>query len=69
MASLLQANGHPEARHYPVPNLWQETLIVRRRLNRDYVTTATLTQLAVGSILSEKTGKAFQKRISELTET
>jgi hypothetical protein len=67
MVSLLQAHGHPEARYYPVPYLWAETRIVRRRVNRDLANNAILTQMAVGSILSEKAGKAFQKRIKELT--
>ncbi len=68
MASLLQANSHPEARHYPVPDLWRETQIVRRRLNREFATNAVLTQLAVASILSQKAAKTFEKRLRDLTE-
>ena len=69
MVSLLQAHGHPQARHYPVPYLWMETQIVRQRVNRDHATQATLLQLAVASIMSKDGGKLFQKRITALTET
>lgn len=63
------AHGHPEARHYPVPMLWQETQIVRRRVNRDTANTAILTQMAVSSILNKKAGEAFDKRVKQLLET
>lgn len=63
------AHGHPEARHYPVPMLWQETKIVKQRVNRDHATQALLTRMAVSSVLSEKADKAFQKHIRDLTET
>lgn len=62
------AHGHPEARHYPVPMLWTETRIVRQRVNRELANQATLTQMAVGSILSKEAGKAFNKRIKQLLE-
>lgn len=60
------AHGHIEARHYPVPLLWQETKIVRQRVNRELATEAVLTQMAVASILSKKAGDAFDKRIRTL---
>jgi hypothetical protein len=66
MASLLQAHGHTEARHYPVPRLWTETRIVRRRLNRDLANNAVLTQMAISGVLSKEGGKAFDKRIKTL---
>jgi hypothetical protein len=69
MVSLLQAHGHSEARFYPVPNLWLETKIVRQRVNRDLANSSILTQMAVSSMLSEKAGKAFDKRVKELLET
>ena len=69
MVSLLQANGHPEARYYPVPNLWTETRIVRRRLNRDLANTAVLTQMAISAVLSKEGGKAFEKRLKQLSGT
>ena len=67
-ASLLQAHGHPEARHYPVPRLWAETRIVRRRVNRELVNSAVLTQMAIASVLSKEAAKAFNKQIKALTE-
>lgn len=68
MVNLLQAHGHPEARHYPVPMLWTETRIVRNRVNREMANTAVLTQLAVSSILSKEAGKAFEKHVKSLLE-
>lgn len=65
--SLLYANGHPEARHYPVPTLWMETKIVRKRLNNDFATSATLLQMAVAGVLSTDANTAFEKKIKELT--
>lgn len=62
------AQGHPEARFYPLPMLWTETRIVTERLNRELANTAVLTQMAISSVLSEKGGKAFQKHIRKLTE-
>lgn len=66
MASLLMAHGHIEARHYPVPMLWQETKIVRQRVNRELANEAVLTQMAVSAILSKKAGEAFDKQIRVL---
>lgn len=62
------AQGHPEARRYPLPVLWQETQIVRRRLNREIANEAIFTQMAIASILSEKAGKKFQARVKQLLE-
>jgi len=66
MASLLQAHGHPNARRYPVPMLWTETRIVRRRVDRDLANNAIFTQLAISSILSKEGGKAFDERVKKL---
>jgi hypothetical protein len=68
MSSLLQSEGHPEARLYPVPLLWQELQIVRRRLNRVHATEATLTRMAVSSVLSKEAGKQFDKTVKKLSE-
>lgn len=68
MVSLLLAHGHPEARRYPVSMVWQETELVRKRVNRDLANQGIITQLAIASVLSEKGGKAFQKQIKFLTE-
>jgi hypothetical protein len=63
------AHGHPEARHYPVPMLWNEVRLVRARLNRELANSAILTQMAIGSILSQKAGKAFDKHVKKLLES
>lgn len=62
------AHGHPEARHYPVPMMTREARIVRKRVNGQIATEAVLTQLAIGSILSKKAGKAFEKQVKKLNE-
>lgn len=67
-ASLLTAHGHAEARHYPLPMLWAETELVRRRVNRELANSVILTQMAIGSILSKKAAKELNKRIKKLTE-
>lgn len=64
--SLLQSQGHPEARFYPVPRLWTETRIAKRRLDRALANEAVLIQMAASSLFSEKAGKNFEKRIKEL---
>lgn len=66
MASLLQAHGHTEARFYPVPVLWTETRIARRRVNRDLANNAVLTQMAINAVLTKEGGKTFTKRIKTL---
>lgn len=62
------AHGHPEARHYPVPMVWTETRLVRRRVNRELANNAVLTQLVIGSALSKDANKALQKQIKRLNE-
>lgn len=62
---MLLAHGHVDAYRYPLPVLWRETKIVRRRVNRDHVTQALLTQTAIASVFG---GKEFQKLIKTLSE-
>ena len=64
---LLMAHGHPEARHYPVPMLWTETRIVRRRMNKELADNSTLTQMAISAVLSKDGRDAFNKNIKRLT--
>lgn len=66
--SLLMSQGHPEAGWYPLGLLWVESQLVVERLNQQEATRATLLQLAVGSILSKKTGAEFKKTLKELTK-
>ena len=65
--SLLLAHGHPDARFYPVPKLWTETRLVRKRVNHEIATTATLTQMAINAALSDKGAKAFTAQIKQMT--
>lgn len=65
--SLLLANGHPEAPHYPVHRVWEEAELVTARLNHTMVTEAILTQMAVASLLSKDSGREFQKLINSMT--
>lgn len=62
-------HGHPEARHYPIGYLWDEVTLVRERLNQAATSEATLLQLAVGSLLSNETGKQFKKALDALNVT
>lgn len=66
-ASLLLANGHPDAGLYPLGMLWVESQLVVERQNQQAVTNAVLLQLAVGSILSKKTGSEFKKTLKKLS--
>lgn len=61
------ANGHPEARLYPVPRVWTEVRIVRQRLNMELANNAVLTRMAIVSVLDKKAAGQFKKRIKDLT--
>lgn len=61
------ANGHPDAGLYPLGMLWVESQLVVERQNQQAVTNAVLLQLAVGSILSKKTGSEFKKTLKKLS--
>lgn len=61
------ANGHPEARHYPLGMVYDEAALVEERENGRIVTEAMLLQTAVASILSKKAKSAFTKQIKSLT--
>lgn len=65
--SLLLSHGHPDAGDYPLGMLWVESQLVVERLNQQAVTQAVLLQLAVGSILSKKTGSEFKKTLKKLS--
>jgi hypothetical protein len=47
--SLLRAEGHPQAHHYPICKVWNEAKMVQRRMNLDYATQATSMLMAVGT--------------------
>ncbi len=62
------ANGHPEARRYPVGMLWDESRIVVERVNGVLATQAILLRQAITSVFSEEGAKGFSVTISKLTE-
>jgi hypothetical protein len=64
--SLLLANGHGDARFYPIYRLWEEANIIIERLNAQLGSEATLIQLAIGAAIDKKAGKQFQKTIKRL---
>lgn len=64
--SLLLDHGHPEARHYPLGMLSDETALVIERVNGNIVTDANLLQLAIGSVLSKKARIEFSDAIGRL---
>lgn len=65
---MLLDHGHPDAGLYPIAMVRDEVAIIRHRLNMEMVTTATLTQGAVLSVLSEEGSKYFKELSCSLTE-
>lgn len=66
--SLLQSQGHPQAHHYPLCVLTREQDLVRRRLNSQIATQATVLQSAYLGAKSKKGFKAFEKLLKGLTD-
>lgn len=66
--SLLLANGHPDARDYPVHRVWEEAELVVDRVNKDLSTETLLLQMAVSSLFSKEAGQEFQKIIKRLSD-
>jgi hypothetical protein len=64
--SLLQSQGHPQAHHYPLCVITREQDLVRRRINRQTVTQATVLQSAYLGAKSKKGLKAFEKLLKDL---
>lgn len=62
-------HGHTEARLYPVPMVWMEVMLVRERVNRELASSASLTQLVIGSMLSKKAQAKLKERLRELVGT
>lgn len=65
--SFLLSHGHHCASLYPIPRLFIEAEIIRKRINRDKADDAMLYQLSIGSLIDKKTSKDFIKRIKEMT--
>lgn len=64
---MLLANGHPDAREYPLAVLFDESSIVVERLNGMEVTRAILLQQAVSSLLSKEGSKSFKEVVEKLS--
>lgn len=65
--SLLLAEGHPNARFYPIAVLWSEARIARQRINAKMVMEATLLQTAVSTVLGgKKATKNFKDLIAKV---
>jgi hypothetical protein len=60
------ANGHPEARRYPLGLVFDEAAFVEERENTRIVTESVLIQLAAASIMSKQARSAFTKRLKML---
>lgn len=64
--SLCLANGHPDARLYPLGMLDDESNLIVERENGRIVTESQTLQLGMAGILSPKAVKAFTARMKEL---
>lgn len=53
-ASLLLAEGHVNARKYPLAMLWNEAELVRERVNARLATEATLLHAVAMAVLTPK---------------
>ena len=62
--SLLIANGHFAAEHYPLGRVWIEAEIVRARIREAVSTEAILLHAAIVQVISGK--KVFEKALKEL---
>lgn len=67
--SLLLAEGHPYAQHYPIGMVWDESRLAVARINGFHATQAILVQLAISSALSKEGAKEFKKSIQRLNES
>lgn len=64
--SLLQANGHPAVRQYPVGRVWEEAELVVERLNREAATQATVLHAAYAATQTKKGSQHFNKLVKRL---
>lgn len=60
------AGGHPEARHYPLGMLYDESALVEERENGRIAIESSLIQLAAASVVSKPARSAFTKRVKAL---
>ncbi len=65
--SLLLAEGHAQARFYPVGMVWEEATYIVERKNNDLASQAIAIQAAGASIMDKKGAEHFKKLIKGLT--
>lgn len=64
--SLLLEAGHPEARHYPLGMLYDESNLVIERRNASIVTDSQLRNLSAMGVFSKKARTEFSKQVKLL---
>jgi hypothetical protein len=65
--SFLLAEGHTNARRYPLRMVWDEVRLARSRVDTLLASQALLTQMVVNGLFSKESVEAFSKTIKELT--
>lgn len=61
------AQGHPDAAHYPLWQLWWDATIARNRVTQQMLTEAVVLQTAVGALLGKAGHKAWKELVKQLT--
>jgi hypothetical protein len=64
----LLAEGHTDARNYPLAYVWSETRLVRQRIAQRVQQDAVITQTAIVSVLSKKGGQQFKNLMKTLKD-
>lgn len=67
--SLLLAEGHAYAGHYPLAVVWSEVRIVRQRLAFRRRQESALMQMIIGSVFDKKAGQRLAKILKRLDES
>ena len=67
--SLLLAEGHAYANHYPIALAWSEVRIVRQRLAFRRRQESTLMQMVIASVFDKKAGSELAKLLKRLDES
>jgi len=65
--SLLLANGHPDARRYPLGMLMDEVGLVHQRMDEESARLLEHTHLAVSAVIDKDAAKTLNEKIKELT--
>lgn len=67
--SLLLAEGHAAAQHYPLAVVWSEARLVRQRLAFRRRQETALMQLCIASVFDQKASKQLAKLLRRLDES